>query len=87
MAREFGIKAGMMRLKTIWPFADKEIKSFTSRVKCWIVPELNMGQIAHEVEWAVAGQVPIFRINRVDGEPINPVEILDKIKELSDVQL
>ena len=83
LAREAGYKVGTLRLKTIWPFADREIQQYTDQVKKWIVPEMNMGQIAHEVEWAVQGRVPIYKINRIDGNPIDPLEILQKIKELA----
>jgi len=81
LARELGLKAGMLRLKTIWPFAEKQIQDFSDKVKIWIVPELNMGQIAHEVEWAVRGKVNVVKYNKVNGEPINPHEILECIKE------
>ena len=41
-----------------------------------------LGQIAHEVEWAVAGRMPVGRVNRIDGEPISPLQILDEIEEM-----
>ena len=85
LARESGLKAGMLRLKTIWPFAEKPIQDFSEKVKFWIVPELNMGQIAHEVEWAVRGKVPVYKYNKVNGEPINPEEILNCIKDYAHV--
>ena len=87
LARDFGLKVGMLRLKTIWPFAEKEIRRLAQRVGYILVAELNLGQIAHEVEWAVNGDCPVFKIGRIDGDPINPNQILDKIKELSDVHL
>ncbi len=80
MAREQGIKVGLIRLKTIWPFADKEIRQFSQQIRKWIVPEMNLGQIAHEVEWAMACSSPVLRVNRVDGDPINPLQILECIK-------
>ena len=83
MAREAGIKAGLLRLITLWPFADEEIKKYASALKHVIVPELNLGQIAHEVEWALCGSIPITKVNRIDGSPINPVEIFEKIKKVS----
>ena len=46
-----------------------------------IVPEMNLGQIAHEVEWAARGKAEILKINRIDGEPIRPTEIFDVILE------
>ena len=83
LAREAGIKAGLLRLKTIWPFADKEIKKLGSGIRHWIVPELNLGQIAHEVEWATGSRVPVTKINRVDGNPISPLDIVEIIKRVN----
>lgn len=75
LAREAGKRVGMLRLKTLWPFADAEIRSYIGQVKSWIVPEMNLGQIAHEVEWALAGAAPVTRLNKVNGDPISPPEI------------
>ncbi|MBF0105772.1 MAG: 2-oxoacid:acceptor oxidoreductase subunit alpha [Deltaproteobacteria bacterium] len=80
-AREAGIKVGMLRLKTIWPFPTEAIFKFGQRVKSIIVPELNLGQIAHEVEQAIKGTVKVHKVNRINGEPFHPDEILNKIKE------
>lgn len=82
MAREAGKKVGLLRLQTLWPFADKEIQHWTGQVKQWIVPEMNMGQLAHEVEWAVFGKAPVHRINVYNGEPISPLTILEKINQV-----
>jgi 2-oxoglutarate/2-oxoacid ferredoxin oxidoreductase subunit alpha len=82
MARETGKKVGLLRLKTLWPFADKEIQKWTGQVKKWIVPEMNMGQIAHEVEWAVFGKAPVHRVNVYNGEPISPLTVLEKINQI-----
>lgn len=85
MARDEGLNVGMLRLKTIWPFADKEIKKLAASVSGILVAEMNLGQIAHEVEWVVRGKCPVYRENRIDGDPINPIQILSKIKELMNV--
>jgi len=79
MAREAGIKAGLLKLKTIWPFPEKEILAVLSSVQTIVVPELNLGQIAHEVEWAIGRSRPVMRVNRVNGEPITPREIYSAI--------
>lgn len=78
-ARENGIKAGLLKLKTLWPFPEKEIVALYKTVKKIIVPELNLGQIAHEVEWAVGREKPVVKVNRINGEPITPSEILAAI--------
>ncbi|MBT1070438.1 2-oxoacid:acceptor oxidoreductase subunit alpha [Pelotalea chapellei] len=81
-AREQGLKAGMFRIKTFWPFPDKQIKALAGKVKGFIVPEMNLGMCANEVERCAQGKAPIHGIFRVDGEPINPDQILDKMKEV-----
>jgi 2-oxoglutarate ferredoxin oxidoreductase subunit alpha len=82
MARAEGIKAGLFRPLTIWPFPEEEVAALASRVKAIIVPELSLGQIIFEVERCVKGKCKVEGIFRVDGDPINPTQILDKIKEV-----
>ncbi len=82
IAREQGIKAGMFRIKTFWPFPDKQIKALAGKVKGIVIPEMNLGMCSLELERCVQGKVPVLGIFRVDGEPINPDQILDKIKEV-----
>ncbi len=78
-ARKMGLKAGLMRPRVIWPFPEEKVSALAEQVHHIIVPELNLGQIAHEVEWATGRRLPIVKINRVDGEPISPQQILDAI--------
>jgi len=78
-AREKGVKAGLLRLKTIWPFPDKEIEALYKPVRKIVVAEMNLGQIAHEVEWATRREKPVVRVNKIDGEPITPNEIYEAI--------
>lgn len=79
LAREKGQRVGLLRLKTLWPFADVEIRAFSQQIKTWVVAEMNLGQMAHEVEWALAGAAPVKRVNKVDGDPISPLEILQAL--------
>jgi 2-oxoglutarate ferredoxin oxidoreductase subunit alpha len=80
-AREEGLRVGMLRIQTLWPFPTERITRLAEQVSNIIVPELNLGQIAHEVEHAARGKAEIHRVNKITGEPINPEEILAKIKE------
>ncbi len=82
VAREQGIKAGMFRIKTFWPFPDKQIKALAGKVKGIVIPEMNLGMCSLELERCAQGKVPVLGIFRVDGEPINPDQILAKIKEV-----
>jgi 2-oxoglutarate ferredoxin oxidoreductase subunit alpha len=81
-ARKAGIKAGLFRIKTFWPFPDKQIKALAGKVKAFITPEMNLGMCTGEVQRCAEGKAPVLGIFRVDGEPINPGQILDKIKEV-----
>ena len=81
LAREQGIKVGMIRLQTLWPFPTQRIREFSKQVSHIIVPELNLGQMAHEIEHAAQGNCEVLKVNKITGEPIPPAEILEKIKE------
>jgi 2-oxoglutarate ferredoxin oxidoreductase subunit alpha len=80
-ARQEGIEVGMFRIKTLWPFPTQQIYEFAKKVSHIIVPELNLGQIAHEVEHAAKGTSEVLKVNKITGEPIPPNEIYEKIKE------
>lgn len=81
-ARAKGLKVGVLKLVTIWPFADKEIAEVLSKVKAVIVPEMNLGQIRSEVEKYNKKGIPLVGINRVDCEIITPNQVLDAIEEV-----
>ncbi len=81
-ARTKGLKVGVLKLVTIWPFADKEIAEVLSRVKAAIVPEMNLGQVRSEVEKYNRRGIPVIGINRVDCEIITPNQVLDAIEEV-----
>ncbi|MCX7025764.1 MAG: 2-oxoacid:acceptor oxidoreductase subunit alpha [Spirochaetes bacterium] len=78
-ARKNGIKAGLLRLKTIWPFPEATFDGIMGHVKRVIVPEMNLGQLAGEVERAVARRAAVERLGKVNGELFRPEEILSVI--------
>ncbi len=80
--RSQGVKAGLFRPITLWPFPEKRIAALGKKVKAIVVPEMNLGQMNLEVERVVKGACPVVHIGRVDGEPINPGQIMDKVKEV-----
>jgi 2-oxoglutarate/2-oxoacid ferredoxin oxidoreductase subunit alpha len=80
--RKEGVKAGLFRPITLWPFPEKRIAELGKHVKSIIVAELNLGQMNLEVERVVKGACPVLHIGRVDGEPINPGQIMNKVKEV-----
>jgi 2-oxoglutarate ferredoxin oxidoreductase subunit alpha len=81
-ARAEGVKAGLFRPLTIWPFPEEEVSAIASRVKRIVVPELSLGQIIFEVERCAKGRCRVEGIYRVDGDPITPAQILEKVKEV-----
>ena len=82
MAREQGLKVGMFRLISVWPFPEKEIAKLAEKVKVIVVPELNYGQMVGEVKKAVEGKVPVKPMSKYDSEPISPKELLEFVKNL-----
>ncbi|MBN2397708.1 MAG: 2-oxoacid:acceptor oxidoreductase subunit alpha [Deltaproteobacteria bacterium] len=80
--KKAGKRVGLLRPVTLWPFPDKEIREAASGKKAIIVPEMNLGQMVREVERAVAGEAPIYPLNRIDGQLITPHEISDLIEEI-----
>ena len=80
-AKEKGIKAGMFRAKTIWPFADKELEA-VSRGKKVLVVEHNYGQLLYEIQRSVKDVKSIDFLGCVDGMNIMPQTIIEKIEEV-----
>jgi 2-oxoglutarate ferredoxin oxidoreductase subunit alpha len=81
LARKAGIKIGSLRLITVWPFPEKRIQALAKKVKAFVVPELNLGQIAKEVERFAAGRVPTIPVTHCGGWVHDPEDILKAIKE------
>ena len=80
--REEGIKAGLFRPITLWPFPEKRVAALGKQVKGIVVPEMNLGQMILEVERVTKGSCALGGVHRVDGEPINPDQIMSKVKEV-----
>jgi 2-oxoglutarate ferredoxin oxidoreductase subunit alpha len=82
-ARERGIRAGLLKLMTLWPFMRAAVEKVIQTASVLIVPELNMGQISREVKRVNEGKAMVNTLNRVDGLTITPAQILRKIREVS----
>ncbi len=80
-AREEGIKAGLLRLITVWPFADERIKELAALVKAFVVPEINYGQIVREVERCAGGKAHVKSLPHMGGAVPLPDMILQAIRE------
>jgi 2-oxoglutarate ferredoxin oxidoreductase subunit alpha len=75
--REAGVKAGLLRLRTIWPFSPKRLRELAPGLRLAVVPEMNLGQLVLEVERVVCGAVPVRHVGRVDGNLFEPGDITD----------
>jgi len=82
-ARRQGIKLGLIKALTLWPFPREVVEKYGDKVKAIIVAEMNMGQLVGEVERALKGKKAAVRqVNRFDGKMITPDQILDAVKEV-----
>jgi 2-oxoglutarate/2-oxoacid ferredoxin oxidoreductase subunit alpha len=80
-ARDEGIKAGLLRLITVWPFADDRIRELATAAKAFIVPEINYGQMVREVERCVAGKAKVRLVPHMGGGVHLPETVLEAIRE------
>ncbi len=80
-AKDQGIRVGSFRLITAWPFPEKQIIELSKKVKAFVVPELNLGQMVLEVERLAAGRCRTIPVPHVGGTVHDPSEILKKIQE------
>ncbi len=81
-AREQGIKIGLLRPITLWPYPTKEIERLAKQVKGILTVELNAGQMVEDVRLSVNGTVPVYHFGRFGGIVPNPTEVLDAFKNL-----
>jgi 2-oxoglutarate ferredoxin oxidoreductase subunit alpha len=81
LARAAGIKAGMLRLITAWPFCDEKIRELAQRVKALVTVEINLGQMAREVERCAAGKTATYLVSHAGGDIHDPADILEVLKE------
>ena len=75
MARAKGKRVGLLRLKIVWPFPEKEILKLAKKVDKIIVPEMNLGQIVHPVREYACGECEVVSAPKIGGEMHLPVEL------------
>lgn len=80
-ARAGGVRAGLLKLSTLWPFPAEAVRAAAEGVHQVIVPEMNLGQIACEVERALCGAAPVKSLAKVSGQLFRPDEILNAINQ------
>ena len=81
MARKEGIKVGLLRPITLWPFPTNEIEAAAKNVKGILVAEINAGQMVDDAKLAVNGSVPVVHYGRLGGIVPEPEEVVNVVKE------
>jgi 2-oxoglutarate ferredoxin oxidoreductase subunit alpha len=81
MARAEGVRAGLLRPVVVWPFPEKRIRELASRVRSFVVVEINYGQMVYEVERFAAGQARTVFVGHGGGAVHEPEEILKAIRQ------
>lgn len=80
--REQGVKVGLLKLNTIWPFAEDLIRKLAKKVEAFVVPEVNFGQIALEVERCASGRALTKLISHPGGGIHTPQQVTDGVKKI-----
>ena len=83
IAREQGIKVGLFRPITLFPFPEKQIAALSKKVKGVLVAEINAGQMVQDVRLAVNGAVPVEQFGRLGGIVPDPEEIVTALQHLT----
>ncbi|MBM4176341.1 MAG: 2-oxoacid:acceptor oxidoreductase subunit alpha [Ignavibacteria bacterium] len=78
-ARREGMRVGHLRLITAWPFPEEKIRELSTKIKAFVVPEINFGQMVLEVERCASGNVPTFNVPHAGGAVHNPKDIYNVI--------
>ena len=83
MARDEGIRVGLLQLITVWPFPEERIRELSLQAKAFIVPEINYGQIVLEVERCAGCRAKTILVPHMGGSVHSPQTILEAIREAS----
>ena len=81
-ARSMGIKAGMIRPITLWPFPEKVMQKVAKTASCFLSVEMSMGQMVDDVRLAVNGEKPVYFFGRTGGIIPSPAEVLGEIQRI-----
>jgi 2-oxoglutarate ferredoxin oxidoreductase subunit alpha len=77
--RDEGVAVGLLDIKTLWPFPDFLFEEMSPSVELVLVPELNLGQVAREVQRAAGKRCEVAHLGRVDGRLITPEQICEAV--------
>jgi 2-oxoglutarate ferredoxin oxidoreductase subunit alpha len=79
LAKAKGLKVGLFRLRTCWPFPEERVRELSTRIKGFVVPEINLGQMVREVERVAVDRCRVKLVGHAGGAMHDPEEILEGI--------
>lgn len=82
-ARKLGIKVGLFRLITAWPFPEQRVRELSSQIKGFVVPEINNGQMVREVERCSRDRCQVVPVLHMGGDIHEPRDILEAIRQVA----
>ena len=80
LARDAGIRCGLLRLATVWPFPEQRIRELAVQINAFVVPEINYGQLVLEVERCAGGNATTILVGHAGGHVHAPREIVAAIE-------
>ena len=80
LARQEGLKVGLVKLNTVWPFPEEMIRDLAGQVKAMVMPEINLGQMVLELERLAAGRCQVRLVPHPGGAIISPTAVLESIR-------
>jgi len=80
-ARKKGIKVGYIKMITVWPFPEKRVRELAKKVKAFVMPEINLGQVVLEIERCAGGKAKVFLVPHAGGWVHDPEDIYKVIEE------
>ena len=84
LARDEGLKVGMIRPISLWPYPSELVRAAADKVGFFLVPEMSLGQMIEDVRLAVNGKKPVYHTGRVGGNVSTATEILDEVRNCCD---
>ncbi len=86
LRQEDGLKCGLIRPQTLWPFPEKAFDEIGDQTRKVISVELSMGQMKYDIEHALKGRFPVDLINRVGGMLLDPYEVVERTRKIMEVK-
>ena len=82
MGRAEGLKIGLFRPQTLWPFPARELLELAGRTRDFLVVEINNGQMVHDIRLIVEGRRPVHFMNRLGGFVPSPEDVVDRVRQI-----